>query len=125
MTNNRLKKNKEFQYVYRRGRSVSEKHMVLIHIKARELKAGFSVSKRVGNSVVRNHTKRVMRESFRSIAEIVKPAKIVFVARESIVRATYWDVKACMESLLNKAGLLVQTNEQDSTKGSFSNHRIL
>lgn len=97
--------------MYRRGRSSSDRHLVMIYVKSRELKAGFCVSKRVGNSVVRNHAKRVMREVFRTIHQNIKPAKIVFVARESIVSATYWEVRACLLSLLKRAGLWVQTHE--------------
>ncbi|MHB1316068.1 MAG: ribonuclease P protein component [Christensenellales bacterium] len=111
MTSQRLKRNKEFQYVYRRGKSASDKYLVLIHIKAGELRSGFSVGKRIGNSVIRNHTKRLMREAFRSITDHLRPAKIVFVAREGILGATYWDIRKSMVSLLHRAGLMVQTNE--------------
>ena len=51
MTSQRLKRNKEFQYVYRRGKSVSDKHLILIYVKTGELKSGFSVGKRIGTAL--------------------------------------------------------------------------
>jgi hypothetical protein len=45
-----LGRNKHFQYVYRRGKSFPGKLMVLVYLKARDVKVGFSVSAKVGNS---------------------------------------------------------------------------
>ena len=47
----RLKKNRAFQYVYRRGHSVACRNLVMLLAPGRELKVGFSVSKKVGNAV--------------------------------------------------------------------------
>ena len=61
----RLKKNRAFQYVYRRGHSAACRDLVMLCAKGRELKVGFSVSKKVGNAVTRNKVKRRLRECFR------------------------------------------------------------
>lgn len=125
MTSQRLKRNKEFQYIYRRGKSVSDKLLVLIHIRSDETKTGFSVGKRIGNSVVRNHTKRLMREAFRSLTEPFRPSKIIFVAREGILSASYWDIRASMLALFKKAGLMVQKNEKNVSEASLGGPNIL
>ena len=57
----RLQKNRAFQYVYRKGHSVAGRNLVLLHAPGRELKVGFSVSKKVGKAVTRNKVKRRLR----------------------------------------------------------------
>ena len=50
----RLGKNKNYRYVYRRGKSVPSRNVTLVHVKGKDLKIGFSVSGKVGNAVTRN-----------------------------------------------------------------------
>ena len=62
-----LKKNKEFQNVYKKGRSYANSCLVM-YVKENGLdknRLGISVSKKVGNSVVRHHLTRLIRESYR------------------------------------------------------------
>ncbi len=101
-----LRKNKEFQYVYRRGKSQPSGGVVLIHVPHKELKVGFCVTKKVGNSVQRNRAKRLMKEAFRSILAEVSPARIVFVAKSGILKNTYWQIRSQMIRALEKAALL-------------------
>ena len=62
-----LGRNKQYTYVYRRGKSYPGYRMVLVYLKARELKVGFSVSSKVGNAVTRNRLRRRMKEDFRML----------------------------------------------------------
>ena len=60
-----LKKNKDFQIVYRTGNSLANRSLVM-YKKENGLgknRLGISVSKKVGNSVVRHHLTRLVRES--------------------------------------------------------------
>ena len=62
-----LKKNSDFQQVYRRGTSYANRYLVMYRLK-NQLglnRIGISVSKKVGNSVVRHHLTRLIRESYR------------------------------------------------------------
>ena len=59
----RLKKNRAFQYVYRRGHSVACRNLVMLLAPSRELKIGFSVSKKTGNAVTRNRIKRRLQNA--------------------------------------------------------------
>ena len=70
----RVRKNSEFRIVYRRGKSFANDLLVLYIFKNKKNvsnnneiynKIGISVSKKVGNSVVRHHLTRLVRESYR------------------------------------------------------------
>ena len=62
-----LKKNKDFQNVYRNGKSYADKYLVMYVLEngLESNRIGISVSKKVGNSVVRHHLTRLLRESYR------------------------------------------------------------
>lgn len=107
-----LRRNKEFRYVYKKGRSVSDGNIVLIYVitKTPRLKVGFSVSKKLGNSVQRNRIKRRMKEAFFSMAgEISSKSLLVFVPRDHAKDLSFSELKASEERLLKKAGLMEKT----------------
>ena len=64
-----LKKNRDFQQVYKRGTSKANRYLVMYvlenHDRHMENRLGISVSKKVGNSVVRHRVTRLIRESYR------------------------------------------------------------
>ena len=62
-----LKKNRDFQLLYKEGRSRANRYLVL-YVKENGLeknRLGVSVSKKVGNSIVRHRITRLIRESYR------------------------------------------------------------
>ena len=101
----RLGRNKHFQYVYRRGKSYPARLMVLVYLKARDVKVGFSVSAKVGNSVVRNRVRRYMREDFRIERPSLPGGKYIFIARTAAAQATHQELTRELHHLLRKAGL--------------------
>jgi ribonuclease P protein component len=106
-----LRRNKEFRYVYKRGRSVSDKNLMLIYVvtKTPHLKVGFSVSKKLGNSVQRNKLKRRMKEAFFSLlGGVSQNCLLVFVPRETARDAEFSDILFSVDNLLKKAGLLAR-----------------
>ena len=62
-----LKKNIEFQEVYKRGKSYANKYLVMYVLEngTSQNRLGISVSKKVGNSIVRHRLTRLIRESYR------------------------------------------------------------
>lgn len=85
--------------------------MVLIYVptKTPHLKVGFSVSKKLGNSVVRNRTKRRMKEAFFSVLDNVnKNCLLVFTPRETARDLTYQELKFSICKLLKKAGQFIE-----------------
>ena len=111
----RLKKNFEFTIVYKRGKSFANDLLVMYILKNKRNKdkncqqynkLGVSVSKKVGNSVVRSRSKRLITESFRlNYANIAKGYDFVFIARNSIKDKNYFDTEKAMKNLIKKAGL--------------------
>ncbi len=101
-----LGRNKQYTYVYRRGKSYPGYRMVLVYLKARELKVGFSVSSKVGNAVTRNRLRRRMMEDFRLLRPGLKPGRYIFVARTPAVAAEAAAMGREMRALLYRAELL-------------------
>ena len=112
MKEDKIRKNKEFRSVYRRGKSFSNKLLVLYIYKNKYNinRIGISVSKKVGKSVVRSRVKRLIKESYRlnSKEENIKKQgfDLVFIARHSCSDKTYKEIEAALVNLLKKVGLL-------------------
>ena len=105
----KLGKNPEFQKVYKQGRSKANKYLVM-YVKTGESgpsRYGFSVSKKVGNSVVRHHITRLLRESVRKNDALVKEGnRIIIVARKDVKNKNFKEVDGAVFHLLKIHGIL-------------------
>ena len=104
-----LKKSVEFQRVYRRRRSFGNKYLVmyLAENNSEDLRLGISVSKKVGNSVVRHRLARLIRESFRLNMDTFRTGyDIIFVARPSAKGKGYTEIESAMLNLCKLHGIL-------------------
>ena len=105
---NRLKKKKHFQFVYRRGKAVLLPYAVLYVLKGKGLQIGLAVGKKLGNAVVRNHVKRMMREVFRKNRIKIKAGyHLIWVARHKLVRGNLTCYEKVFQDLCQKANLIV------------------
>ena len=112
----RLKKNRAFQYVYRRGHSVACRNLVMLFAPSKELKVGFSVSKKTGNAVVRNKIKRRLRECFRPYLGDVRTGLYVIVARTSAAEAAFDDLRKDVRYLLKKQDALLKHASEEGNR---------
>ena len=112
-----LKKNKDFQTVYRQGKSYANKYLVLyiMENQTEKNRIGISVSKKVGNSVVRHHLTRLIRESYRLQEECFQRGyDLVVIARQSAKDVTYKEMESALIHLgkLHKIYKTVQNTKK-------------
>ena len=94
-----LKKNDDFKNVYKKGKSYANKYLVMYVLKNnKELnRIGISVSKKVGNSVVRHRVTRLVRESYRLHENIFNSGlDIVVIARKSAASVSYQEMESAL-----------------------------
>lgn len=100
-----LKKNEDFRKVYENGVSLADSFLVMYKLpnNSNENRLGISVSKKVGNSIVRHHLTRLIREAYRLHEEMFDTGlDIVIVARSRAKNSSY---KTIEKSLLRLADL--------------------
>ena len=94
-----LKNYRQFQSVYKNGKSYADKYLVM-YIKENGMernRIGISVSKKVGNSVVRHRITRLVRESYRLHEAVFNSGlDIVIVARKSAASVGYEEIESAL-----------------------------
>ena len=100
-----LKKNRDFQMVYHQGKSQANKYLIMYALQnaGTRNRLGISVSKKVGNSVVRHHLTRLVRESYRLNEEQFKPGyDLVVIVRPSAKEKGYHEIESALLHLGGK-----------------------
>lgn len=97
-----LKNYREFDNVYKNGKSYADKYLVMYVLKngLPFNRLGISVSKKVGNSVVRHRITRLIRESYR-LSELMSNSglDIVVIGRQSAKGCGFADIDGAMRHL--------------------------
>ena len=107
-----LKRHKEFRFTYRTGRQVGGGSFVLVTARNRKgkVQVGFSVSKKIGNSVMRNRAKRRLKACFSPLLPRVKPGyNLIFIARSTALTAPFLSMQRSMIGALQRAGVYQET----------------
>ena len=110
---NRLKKNKHFNYIYKNGDYAKAGCVSLCYIKTKvkPFKVGFSVSNKIGKSVVRSKVKRRMSEIVKALIPLIdRRYNYIFVAREGIQAKNFDEIKDDIIFVIKKAGLFNENN---------------
>ena len=94
-----LKKTKDFQNVYRRGKSYANRYLVMYVLsnQTEGNRLGISVSKKVGNSVIRHHLTRLIRESYRLHEDMFNSGlDMVIIARPAAASIGYEEAESAL-----------------------------
>lgn len=122
-TINRLKKKKEFNYIYKKGMVAHSQSFIMHHVKAYKPYAqiGISVSKQVGNSVVRSRVKRIISEACRLNIDSFQVKNYVITAKESIKDKTSKDIEFELLRVLKKNNLFKDQGDSSTNAQNESN----
>lgn len=104
-----LKSNRDFQNVYKNGKSYANKYLVMYVFENNKNinRLGISVSKKVGNSIVRHRFARLVRESYRLHENIFNSGlDIVVIARNSAAGVNYAEIESALLHLGKLHGII-------------------
>ena len=106
-----LKKNQDFQKVYKKGKSYANKFLIMYVMENQKNcnRLGISVSKKVGNSVVRHRLTRLIRESYRLKEDAFRCGyDVVVIARPGTKDKSYGEIESALLHLGHLHNIIYQ-----------------
>lgn len=103
---NRLKKRSDFDRVFKKGKRVYAESLMFLYLKQKQLKIGYSVSKKNGGAVVRNRIKRLLRAVMREYTGQLNGDYYVVIVPKPSAEYSYHRFKRDIEGLLKKERLI-------------------
>lgn len=112
----RVKKNEDFQEVFKKGKSVANRQFVVYTLKKPNqlhFRIGLSVSKKIGNAVTRNQIKRYVRQAFHEFdGYIHNDVDYIIIARKPTADMDYFDIQKSLTHVLKLAKVYRKPQEQ-------------
>lgn len=112
----RIKKNEEFQQVFRQGESFANRQFVIYILTKNDqdyFRIGLSVSKKIGNAVMRNQIKRYIRQSFLEMKDDLRTQRdYVIIARKPAADMSFSEVKSSLAHALRKGKAMKSNAKQ-------------
>lgn len=106
----RVKKNKEFQEIFKQGKSFANRQFVVYSLKRpgqQHFRIGLSVSKKIGNAVIRNQIKRYVRQAFHELEdELHNEFDYIIIARKPTASMDFFEVKNSLIHVLKLSKVL-------------------
>jgi ribonuclease P protein component len=106
----RVKKNKEFQEAFQKGHSFANRQFVVYALRKEgqdHFRIGLSVSKKLGNAVIRNRIKRYIKQSILEINEQLQAGNdYIIIARKPVAEMDFFDVKKSLTHVLKVGKVL-------------------
>lgn len=105
---NRLKKRKEFSYIYRKGEKIFSESFTIYVVKSKynSVRFGVSVSNKVGNAVTRNKIKRQLRSILSKYTSKIVNKNIIISVKPEIVAKTYQEIENQMKIAFKKGKIV-------------------
>lgn len=114
----RVKKNKDFQEIFKKGMSVANRQFVVYTLKRPDqvhFRIGLSVSKKIGNAVMRNQIKRYIRQAFHEFeGQLHNAADYVIIARKPTAEMDFFEVKKSLTHVLKLAKALKRAKNNEN-----------
>ena len=110
-----LRKQSDFARIYKQGKSKGSRFAVILYRRngLKFTRTAFVSSKKVGNSVERNRSRRLMKAAYRAFEPDIKSGyDIVFVARAAIKGCKEPEVERQLKKTLESAGILTGNNNE-------------
>ncbi|HEX6593317.1 MAG TPA: ribonuclease P protein component [Bacillota bacterium] len=106
----RVTANKEFQCIFKTGKSFANRQLVIYYRKKphqKHFRVGLSVGKKIGNAVTRNRIKRYLRQAFHELEDQIFPEyDMIIIARQPTKQMSFHEMKKSLRHLLSKVHLL-------------------
>ena len=104
----RIRQNKDYRRIYSSGKRYSNRAglMYLVKTKREPVRIGFVTTKRIGNAVMRNRARRLMKEVYRLHRHELSPhCEAILLAGAFLTTATYSEAEKALLALWRKAGI--------------------
>ncbi|MGT2666325.1 ribonuclease P protein component [Streptococcus rifensis] len=110
----RVKREKDFSAIFKQGQNVANRKFVLYHLEKEQnhFRVGLSVSKKLGNAVVRNRIKRLMRHVLITHRQQIKAEDFVLIARKGVEDLDYQEIEKNLLHVLKLAHLYQQEERE-------------
>ncbi len=108
--------NSDFRRLYNRGKAVTDPALVIYYSKNRAgiCRIGITTSKKIGNAVERNRSRRVIKEAFRKVCPDLNPCyDIVMVARSKTKYLKSTRIEEVMKRIFENEGMLKRSGEEE------------
>ncbi|MDQ0157766.1 ribonuclease P protein component [Robertmurraya andreesenii] len=106
----RVKKNKDFQEIFKKGKSFANRQFVVYSLKKpgqAHFRIGLSVSKRLGNAVKRNQIKRYIRQAFHELEDdLQQEYDYIIIARKPAATMDFFEIKGSLVHVLKLSKVL-------------------
>lgn len=103
-----IKRNSEFQKLYKRAKRYHSSSIILFFMQGDTKRFGITVSKKIGNAVARNRTKRQLRTIIHKRYLNLKDGDFVIVAKGGIDKKRFLDIELDIDRILKKESLYLK-----------------
>ena len=110
----RIKKSEDIEKVLKKKCSVGNKNYIIYIMKnseAKHFRLAMSVSKKIGNAVIRNRQKRLIKQAVNRIKLEILPYDIFVIARNNSINLTYQEIESNIVYLLKKINVLSEEKQ--------------
>lgn len=119
----RVKKNKEFQEAFKKGKSFANRQFIVYSLKKpgqEHFRIGLSVSKKIGNAVTRNQIKRYIRQAFHEMEnEVLSQFDYIIIARKPVSEMGLEEIKKSLTHVLKLSRVLKKQKTGNNVQQNF------